>query len=73
MRLGDLLFGVSFSVDQDTSMSVEADSRIGAWLDGVSAPRMPWLTAATGGPYGLTNREESRSIQVAALIIDCCR
>jgi hypothetical protein len=54
-------------------MSVEADSRIGAWLYGVSAPRMPWLTAATGGPYGLTNREESPSIQVAALIIDCCR
>ena len=28
-------------------MSVEAESRIRAWLDGVSAPRMPWPTAAT--------------------------
>jgi hypothetical protein len=28
-------------------MSVEADSRTGAWLDGVSAPPMRWLTAAT--------------------------
>jgi hypothetical protein len=28
-------------------MSVEAESRIGAWLDGVSAPPMPWPTAAT--------------------------
>jgi hypothetical protein len=23
-------------------MSVEGESRIGAWLDGVSAPPMPW-------------------------------
>jgi len=35
------------SVDQDLSMSVKAESRIGAWLDGVSAPPMPWPTAAT--------------------------
>jgi hypothetical protein len=28
-------------------MSVKAESRIGAWLDGVSAPPMPWPTAAT--------------------------
>lgn len=52
-------------------MSVKAESRIGAWLYGVSPPRMPWLTAATGGPYGLTNHEESPSIQDAALMCDC--
>jgi len=39
-------------------MSVEADSRIGAWLYGVSAPRMPWLTAATRHGCGVNLHED---------------
>jgi hypothetical protein len=71
MRLGDLLFGVSFSVDQDTSMSVEADSRIGAWLDGVSAPRMPWLTAATRHGCGVNLHEHRFNLVCLGSYYDC--
>jgi hypothetical protein len=37
-----------FSVDQDTSMSVKALSRIAGRAHGVSAAWMPWSAAATG-------------------------
>jgi hypothetical protein len=48
MRLGDLLSEREFSVDQDSSMSVEPAPRTVAWVRGVSAPAETSVRARPG-------------------------